>query len=105
EVPPLPALRRDSPNFAERLRVCEKLAGSQGAEGGKAGGGDHHLFGLGVENANDEGVVASHRAKDGHKTLPKLDSGRVYTAVPRCDAQVLYGSLTGNVTDPASAAV
>src|SRR6266567_3671614 len=27
------------------------------------------------------------------------------TAVPHCDAQVLYGSLTGNVTDPASAAV
>ncbi|HEV3197927.1 MAG TPA: TonB-dependent receptor [Bryobacteraceae bacterium] len=25
--------------------------------------------------------------------------------VPHCDAQVLYGSLTGNVTDPASAAV
>src|SRR5207244_4090886 len=27
------------------------------------------------------------------------------TAVSHCDAQVLYGSLTGNVTDPASAAV
>ena len=27
------------------------------------------------------------------------------TAVPRGNAQVLYGSLTGNVTDPASAAV
>src|SRR6266567_3232554 len=29
----------------------------------------------------------------------------VMTAVPYCDAQVLYGSLTGNVTDPASAAI
>jgi len=29
----------------------------------------------------------------------------VMTAVPHCDAQVLYGALTGNVTDPASAAV
>src|SRR5260370_39491940 len=26
-------------------------------------------------------------------------------AVPHCDAQVVYGSLTGNVTDPASAVV
>src|SRR5256885_2306746 len=26
-------------------------------------------------------------------------------AAPQCDAQVLYGSLTGNITDPASAAV
>jgi hypothetical protein len=29
----------------------------------------------------------------------------VMTAVPHCDAQVLYGSLTGNVIDPASAIV
>jgi hypothetical protein len=29
----------------------------------------------------------------------------VITAVPHCNAQVLYGSLTGNVTDPASAAI
>src|SRR5436190_5168988 len=27
------------------------------------------------------------------------------TAIPQSDAQVLYGSLTGNVTDPATAAV
>src|SRR5436190_11138678 len=29
----------------------------------------------------------------------------VMTAVRHCEAQVLYGSLTGNVTDPASAAI
>src|SRR5439155_6982434 len=29
----------------------------------------------------------------------------VIAVVPHCDSQVLYGSLTGNVIDPASAAV
>src|SRR5581483_1396387 len=52
----IPAARPS--NLTKLLRLGQKLARRDRAERRKAGGRDHHLLGLGIENAHDQRVVA-----------------------------------------------